>query len=266
MIAHVSIGVRDIDRSKRFYDVALEPLGYKCVRAARSFVGYGYGRDSISFGLVRPSARFQPTKNRVSTSALRLRMLLPSMRFTRRRCGQVGMTTARRVFAQFTVPTTTPPSSSIRTDTASRRIMGRVRRDGCSDFKLRHPWRGMRSRSQMSGGGKITQWTSSISASLFSSGIRIKTTRMRSGSHGTVRESIAGLVLDCRAGKPQVKLLPEWFPRITRRTMNSERSVVMPKSASRSLSHPSLKGWTPRSLRILVCVILLEIRSTHGLN
>jgi catechol 2,3-dioxygenase-like lactoylglutathione lyase family enzyme len=47
MIAHISIGVRDIDRSKRFYDAALEPLGYKCLRAARSLVGYGYGRDSI---------------------------------------------------------------------------------------------------------------------------------------------------------------------------------------------------------------------------
>jgi hypothetical protein len=30
MIAHISIGVRDIDRSKRFYDAAPEPLGYKC--------------------------------------------------------------------------------------------------------------------------------------------------------------------------------------------------------------------------------------------
>ena len=48
MIAHVSIGVRDIDRSKRFYDAALEPLGYKCLRAARSLVGYGYGLDSIA--------------------------------------------------------------------------------------------------------------------------------------------------------------------------------------------------------------------------
>jgi catechol 2,3-dioxygenase-like lactoylglutathione lyase family enzyme len=35
MIAHVSIGVTDIHRSKRFYDAVLEPLGYKCVRAAR---------------------------------------------------------------------------------------------------------------------------------------------------------------------------------------------------------------------------------------
>jgi catechol 2,3-dioxygenase-like lactoylglutathione lyase family enzyme len=49
MIAHVSIGVRDIDRSKSFYDAALAPLGYKCIRAARSLIGYGYGADRISF-------------------------------------------------------------------------------------------------------------------------------------------------------------------------------------------------------------------------
>jgi catechol 2,3-dioxygenase-like lactoylglutathione lyase family enzyme len=48
MIAHVSIGVRDIHRSKRFYDAALEPLGYKCLRPARTLLGYGYGRDSIA--------------------------------------------------------------------------------------------------------------------------------------------------------------------------------------------------------------------------
>ena len=51
MIAHVSIGVRNIDKSKRFYDAALEPLGYKCLRAAKSLVGYGYGRDSIALWL-----------------------------------------------------------------------------------------------------------------------------------------------------------------------------------------------------------------------
>ncbi len=49
MIAHVSIGVRDVSRSKRFYDAALTPLGYRCVREARTFLGYGYGRDSIAF-------------------------------------------------------------------------------------------------------------------------------------------------------------------------------------------------------------------------
>ena len=52
MIAHISIGVRDIDRSKRFYDTVLEPLGYKCLRAARTLLGYGYGRDSIAFWIV----------------------------------------------------------------------------------------------------------------------------------------------------------------------------------------------------------------------
>jgi catechol 2,3-dioxygenase-like lactoylglutathione lyase family enzyme len=49
MITHISIGVRDIDRSKRFYDTVLEPLGYKRLRAARTLLGYGYGRDSIAF-------------------------------------------------------------------------------------------------------------------------------------------------------------------------------------------------------------------------
>ena len=53
MIAHISIGVRDIDRSKRFYDAALEPLGYKCLRAARTLLGYGYGRDSIALWVVQ---------------------------------------------------------------------------------------------------------------------------------------------------------------------------------------------------------------------
>ena len=52
MIAHISIGVRDIDQSKRFYDAVLEPLGYKCIREARTLVGYGYGIDTISFWVV----------------------------------------------------------------------------------------------------------------------------------------------------------------------------------------------------------------------
>jgi catechol 2,3-dioxygenase-like lactoylglutathione lyase family enzyme len=53
MLTHISIGVRDIDRSKRFYEAALEPLGYKCLRAARSLLGFGYGRDSIALWVVQ---------------------------------------------------------------------------------------------------------------------------------------------------------------------------------------------------------------------
>jgi catechol 2,3-dioxygenase-like lactoylglutathione lyase family enzyme len=43
MIAHVSIGVKNVDRSKRFYDAALQPLGYRCLGPAKTSVGYGYG-------------------------------------------------------------------------------------------------------------------------------------------------------------------------------------------------------------------------------
>jgi catechol 2,3-dioxygenase-like lactoylglutathione lyase family enzyme len=41
MINHVSIGVRDIARAKRFYDAALKPLGFKCLSEDASSLGYG---------------------------------------------------------------------------------------------------------------------------------------------------------------------------------------------------------------------------------
>jgi catechol 2,3-dioxygenase-like lactoylglutathione lyase family enzyme len=49
VIAHISIGVKDVERSRRFYDTVLQPLGYKFIRPARSRAGYGYGTDSIFF-------------------------------------------------------------------------------------------------------------------------------------------------------------------------------------------------------------------------
>jgi catechol 2,3-dioxygenase-like lactoylglutathione lyase family enzyme len=52
MLAHISIGVRDIALAKLFYDAALEPLGYRCIRAAQSMVGWGYGREMIAFWLM----------------------------------------------------------------------------------------------------------------------------------------------------------------------------------------------------------------------
>jgi catechol 2,3-dioxygenase-like lactoylglutathione lyase family enzyme len=52
VIAHISIGVKNIDRSKHFYDATLRPLGYKCLRPARTSVGYGYGADSIFFWIL----------------------------------------------------------------------------------------------------------------------------------------------------------------------------------------------------------------------
>jgi len=62
MIAHISIGVKDLGRSKRFYDAVLEPLGYRCIRPAKALVGYGYGRNTVALWVVaaeRPVA-FDP--------------------------------------------------------------------------------------------------------------------------------------------------------------------------------------------------------------
>jgi catechol 2,3-dioxygenase-like lactoylglutathione lyase family enzyme len=47
MINHVSIGVPEIDRAKRFYDAALKPLGY--TRLSEGTESLGYGRDRVAF-------------------------------------------------------------------------------------------------------------------------------------------------------------------------------------------------------------------------
>lgn len=41
MINHLSLGVRDVARSRRFYDAVLGPLGYRCLSADDSSLGYG---------------------------------------------------------------------------------------------------------------------------------------------------------------------------------------------------------------------------------
>jgi catechol 2,3-dioxygenase-like lactoylglutathione lyase family enzyme len=41
MFNHVSIGVKDTNRSKSFYDAALKPLGFKCAYEAEGSLGYG---------------------------------------------------------------------------------------------------------------------------------------------------------------------------------------------------------------------------------
>ena len=45
MLDHVSIGVRDIHRTKRFFDAALRPLGYTCLTEMEGTLGYG--RDAV---------------------------------------------------------------------------------------------------------------------------------------------------------------------------------------------------------------------------
>ncbi len=45
MLDHVSIGVRDISKTKAFYDGALAALGYRCLRSSADMLGYG--ADSV---------------------------------------------------------------------------------------------------------------------------------------------------------------------------------------------------------------------------
>jgi len=50
MIDHVSIGVRDIAKAKRFYDAALKPLGYQCLSQGEGSLGYGRGAVALWIG------------------------------------------------------------------------------------------------------------------------------------------------------------------------------------------------------------------------
>ena len=43
MIDHIVVNVRDIETSKRFYQAALAPLGYRLVKEYPGFVGFGVG-------------------------------------------------------------------------------------------------------------------------------------------------------------------------------------------------------------------------------
>ena len=47
MLDHVSIGVRDLARTKYFYDTALRPLGYECLSEGKTSLGYGRGAVAL---------------------------------------------------------------------------------------------------------------------------------------------------------------------------------------------------------------------------
>lgn len=49
MLDHVSLGVRDIPKSRKFYDAALKPLGYSCLSPGDSSLGYG--KDAVALWL-----------------------------------------------------------------------------------------------------------------------------------------------------------------------------------------------------------------------
>jgi catechol 2,3-dioxygenase-like lactoylglutathione lyase family enzyme len=50
MFDHVSIGVRDIAKAKTFYDAAMKPLGFSCLSADDSSLGYGM--EGVGFWII----------------------------------------------------------------------------------------------------------------------------------------------------------------------------------------------------------------------
>jgi len=65
MFDHVSIGVRDLARSKRFYDAALRPLGYVCLMENADALGYG--REKVALWIGRAEQPGDPTWDQAST-------------------------------------------------------------------------------------------------------------------------------------------------------------------------------------------------------
>jgi catechol 2,3-dioxygenase-like lactoylglutathione lyase family enzyme len=51
MIDHLSLGVRDLAASRRFYDAALTPLGYR--RLSEDAGSLGYGSDAVVLWLLQ---------------------------------------------------------------------------------------------------------------------------------------------------------------------------------------------------------------------
>jgi len=47
VISHVSIGVADLERARRFYDAVLAPLGYSRVFAGDGYMAYGADRPEL---------------------------------------------------------------------------------------------------------------------------------------------------------------------------------------------------------------------------
>lgn len=53
MLNHVSIGVSDIARTRRFYDAVLQPLGYRCLSEGADSLGYGDGAVVLWIGAAK---------------------------------------------------------------------------------------------------------------------------------------------------------------------------------------------------------------------
>ena len=120
MLDHVSIGVRDIAKAKGFYDAALKPLGFACLSADDSSLGYG--KEGVGFWVnsaERPVADDPKSGLHFCFAA---RAGRASRRFMRLRSPMAGATTASPDCARITGRTITRLTSSIPRATGSKPI------------------------------------------------------------------------------------------------------------------------------------------------
>jgi len=81
MFDHVSIGVADIARSKKFYDAALKPLGFSRLSDGETSLGYGENAVQLWLGAVgyrcarcaRPRRSGRHSGGRVARGRVRIR-------------------------------------------------------------------------------------------------------------------------------------------------------------------------------------------------
>jgi hypothetical protein len=115
VLDHVSLPVSDLERSKRFYEEALSPLGYKLIMEHHiSGVGFGQsGKPDFWIRQGAPGASVHvafASEDRATVDA-----------FHKGAIAVGGATTGSPGFDQSTTQPTTGPSSSIQTATTSKR-------------------------------------------------------------------------------------------------------------------------------------------------
>ena len=114
LIDHLALRVRDLRRSRTFYELALEPFGVKVVESSQ---GPGFaieGGGDFWIGEGEPPAA---PVHVAFAAADRATVQSPTAPLSK----PAAATTARRVFARNTTPGTTQLLSSIRTETTSKR-------------------------------------------------------------------------------------------------------------------------------------------------
>ena len=130
MFDHVSIGVRDVARTKRFYDAALKPLGYACLSEGKDSLGYGAGEVGLWIGASQEAG---PCRHGIGSALLLRRADARERRRVPCQCAAAPAESAMasRACGKATGPTTTRPSWSIRTATGSRPIARSLPEGAC---------------------------------------------------------------------------------------------------------------------------------------